>query len=151
MKRIHMVEEKKAKGEGTGTKSAATNAVVAADVVVLTVRNQELQDENKTQADEIKGLKAQLSEANAALDAQIRGTLYPKIQAVMPHMARAKLDEMTPKELHELYVTLNAIVPSKLPKANVVAVSKDSTVILDSMPNMYGKTHAQILEEMRGS
>lgn len=147
-----MAEKKKAEGEEKKTKTAAaSNTVVAADVAVLTVRNQELTDENETQADEIKELKTQLSEANAAIDAQIRVTLYPKIQAVMPHMARAKLDEMTPKELHELYVTLNAIAPSKLPKPNVVAVSKDSAVILDSMPNMYGKTQAEILKEMRGS
>jgi len=130
-------------------KVKATNPTVAADIAMLTAQNRELQDKLQVATDENKETKTQLQEANARIDAAIRTALYPKITAKM-NIARAKLDEMKPSELHELNQTLDAIKADAMPRGrpNVIGSDTITRATIDHMPDLYGKSRGEILKEV---
>ncbi|MCJ7767093.1 hypothetical protein MUP79_01700, partial [Candidatus Bathyarchaeota archaeon] len=78
----------------TDAKPKSKNLTVAADVAMLSARNQELEAQHQIDAATIKEEKEKMEHANAAIDAYIRERLYPQITSMM-NIAKAKLDEMT--------------------------------------------------------
>jgi predicted RNase H-like nuclease (RuvC/YqgF family) len=122
-------------------------------MVILKTENHELRTNLKTLTDEVKKLKAELGEANASKDADIRARLYPIIQNSIPTITRIELDEMTPKELAAFAQTLSRVDKKESPgKPNLVIASADAVsdmhVTLDRMPNMYGKSREEILKQV---
>jgi len=130
-------------------KAKSTNPTVAADIAMLTARNQELEAQHQIDVDTIKEEKTKLEHANAGIDAIIRTTLYPQITSMM-NIAKVKLDEMSAGELHELHQTLKAIKGDMTQRGrpNVIGADTITRATVDHMPDLYGKSRGEILKEV---
>lgn len=124
-------------------KGTATNPTVETRLKNLELANAELKKDNETLADENKGLKTQLHEANLVLERDLKTDLLMRIKRKSLY-TDAQLDGLSIQQMQQIDATLSMQKDPGTFK-NIRAAGDARGAGRSSVGDLHGKTRAEIL------